>query len=170
MIVVAHVARDISLSLGRTVISDRWYPFDFQASEDPLHWRIVPTISSAAHTLLHLIFPQTLPERQACVLAPLIRVEHNPRRMTTALIGHRQSPLGQLRVRRQGHRPADYSTATEVHDNRQIELAGTGPYVRHIATPHLIRACDRKFPVQVVRRNQSLTTGFLVPVTLLFTD
>jgi DNA replication protein DnaC len=49
----------------------------WSTTSGPFHWRIVSTISSAAHALLCTITPESLAEFTATVLAALVRVEHD---------------------------------------------------------------------------------------------
>jgi transposase InsO family protein len=55
-----QVLANVSLSLVAGHVASGWHPLCFQAAKNPLHRRIIPAVSSAAHTLTHAITPQPL--------------------------------------------------------------------------------------------------------------
>lgn len=65
---------DIPLSLLDRRVAHGRYPLGFQASEHPLHQRIIPTISSPAHALTHAI-SKALAKTPASILQALVGVE-----------------------------------------------------------------------------------------------
>lgn len=66
---------DIPLSLLDRRVAHGRYPLGFQAPEHPLHWRIIPTISSPAHALTHAISPKALAKAPASILQALVEAE-----------------------------------------------------------------------------------------------
>src|SRR3569833_1706601 len=70
-----HILRDALFRFVERCVTDFGDSFRFQASEEALHWTVVPTVAAPTHALHHLIPPQLLPERQAGVLATLIGME-----------------------------------------------------------------------------------------------
>lgn len=77
-VVTRHqVVANIPLCFAKRGVAGGWYPFRLQASEKPLHGRIVPAVTPSAHALSHAIAPQPLPEFPAGILAALIRMKHH---------------------------------------------------------------------------------------------
>lgn len=54
------------------------YLLVFQASEEALHWDIIPTVSPSTHALFNSITLQQLLELPACIVAALIAAVHYP--------------------------------------------------------------------------------------------
>src|SRR5690606_6478393 len=114
-VVVPHqIAADILPSCRQTVIAHRRYPLGFQASEQALHRRVVPAVTSAAHALHHAVTPEPLPEPAACILRALVGMEHNLLRTSSLLPGMIQGLNNQFRIRGVSHRPTTHATGTHV--------------------------------------------------------
>lgn len=96
------------LGIRHIPVSRRRHPFTFQTAKQPLHGRIIPTISPPTHALLYPISPQLLAVSTAAVMAALVRVKHHPCRSPTSLEGHGQHLGGQFAVRRQTKRVTEY--------------------------------------------------------------
>lgn len=80
-------------------VTSHWYPLVLQTSEETLHWAIIPAVSTATHTLLDPITLQHLPELPACVMPPLVAMEHHSLWFTTRFPGHLQRFYSQSAVR-----------------------------------------------------------------------
>jgi hypothetical protein len=68
VVVVRQATQYIRLSLPLVGIAMLWHPLRFQASEEPFHGRVIPAISTSAHTLLDSVAPQYLAEFDAGVM------------------------------------------------------------------------------------------------------
>ena len=96
---VHQVVTDISMRFCQSHVSGARYPLAFQAAKQPLHWCVVPAVSTSAHALLHPIAPQPLPVQAATVLTTLIRVKHYMLRPSTLFISHIKRPDDKLSIR-----------------------------------------------------------------------
>lgn len=105
-----QILTDATLCCRQRGITSDWKPRCLQTSEQALHRRIVPTVTSAARTLLHPVAQQSLVECSACILSALVRVEQYTLGAAPLIVGHLQGGHREIRVRVSRHGPIRHST------------------------------------------------------------
>ena len=55
LIIAPDIINNGAFSLSDILVAALGHPFGFKAPEEPFSWRVVPTISTTAHTLRHAI-------------------------------------------------------------------------------------------------------------------
>ena len=127
--------------------------FVLQAAKKALGWRVVPTIPSAAHALLHLHYRQMLAVFPAHILAASVGVIKQTGRRLPAPEGHLQSFNTQRRPHMLINRPAHDLAGKQIDHDSDIKPALQRRYRRDIGRPHLIWLGHLKLPIQAIGRN-----------------
>ena len=99
VVVIHQVVADISFGLLETHVSRCWDPLRFQASEQPLHWGIIPAVTPSTHALGDPVAPQPLSELTTGVLATLVTVKQDIAGTASLLVCHVQGFNSQVGIR-----------------------------------------------------------------------
>ena len=91
-VVAPHeVIFDVRSGRDQTLVTKRWQPLRFEASEKARHRRIITTVPSAAHALDYAVSPKQASKTPACILTSLIGMKHQTLWVATAFQGPLQS-------------------------------------------------------------------------------
>lgn len=162
VVVIRYVTSDFSLSCFRCTVAPFRYPFAFQAAEEAFHRAIIPTVPSPADALFYLLFPEPLPVPQACILASLVRVEHDPLWLITTFPGHFQGVNDELCIRNRRHCPTHWLTGEQIHHDGQITPFLSGPDKSDITAPDLVRLRYCELALQYIWQTYVLLSRFSV--------
>jgi len=138
-----------------------------------LGWRVIPTISLATHGALRAVGRQLVLEGLAGVLAPPIRVMHQPHSRFPSEPRHRQRVGHDVRCQAGFARPAHHFVVEQVKHNRQVELAFILPQIGDVRCQGLVRGRWREVSFQPVRRHRQVVRRVrrhLVPSHVARTD
>ncbi|PVY73787.1 hypothetical protein C7330_3013 [Pectobacterium versatile] len=136
IVVIQDITADLSPGLVLTCVTICRHPFCFQTTEEAFHGAVIPAVSPPADALLYSVTPENLLIFKACILAPLVAMEHDITGLTTRLIGHTQSTAYQCGIGMRRQTPADNPAGKKIHNNRQIAPAISCPDIRNISTPY----------------------------------
>ena len=99
VVVIHQVIADIPFCILKTHVSRCRDPLRFQASEQPLHWGIIPAVTPSTHALGDPVAPQPLSELTTGVLATLVTVKQDIAGTASLLICHVQGLNSQVGIR-----------------------------------------------------------------------
>ena len=148
------VVKQVGGRFGPGAITGAMHPLILQAIEETFRWRVIPTISLAAHRTHHAVFFQPDLKGMACILAAPVGVMHQPRRRLPAKPRHGQRIQHDVRRHLRFDRPADDFPVEQINDDGQIQPAFIRPNVGHVGGPNLVGRCGREVPVEQILRDR----------------
>jgi len=130
--------------------------FAFERGEEALRHRVVEAIPPTAHRGRHPRLAQPPPEREARILAPLVRVVNDSGDRSALPQGHFDRFDHYLRAEMLRHRPTDDAPSACIQDDREIKESGPCGDIRDIGYPKPVGGSGSEIATDEVGRRRDV--------------